>query len=65
MSRERVAIMADAQRVAEQAADVAARRAREVVDHAVSRLALVLGIGLVAFAVVGWLLRRRGAPPAR
>jgi hypothetical protein len=61
---ERAAILADAQRVVDQAADVAARRAREVIDHAVWRLALLLGVVVAAFAVLGWALRRRGAPPS-
>jgi hypothetical protein len=56
--------MADAQRVVDQAADVAARRAREVVDHAVWRLALLLGLAIAAFAALGWAARRRRAPRA-
>jgi hypothetical protein len=59
VERERAAIMADAQRVVDHAAEEGARRAKEVVDHAILRAAMLLGAGVVAVAVLVLLLRRR------
>jgi hypothetical protein len=62
VSKERLAAMADAQRLTDHATEEAARRAQEVVDHAILRIAMLLGV-LLAVALVGaFVLRRR--PPA-
>ncbi len=62
---ERLAVMADAQRLGDHATEEAARRAREVVDHAVLRVAVALGALLVLAAVLYLVVRRRPArsPP--
>jgi hypothetical protein len=63
VARERVAAMADAQRLADHATAEAARQAREVVDHAVSRVALLLVAAVVGGLVIAWVARRRPARP--
>jgi hypothetical protein len=66
IARERVAAMADAQRLTDHATQEAARRAQEVVDHAILRIAVLLG-ALLAVALAGaFVLRRRtpSAPPS-
>ena len=63
LNQERAAVMADAQRLADRATAEAARSAKEVVDHALVRVALVLGAALFLWAVLSWLLRRRAQPP--
>jgi hypothetical protein len=63
LSQERSAVMADAQRLADRATAEAARSAKEVVDHAIVRVAVVLGAALLLWAVLSWLLRRRAQPP--
>ena len=63
LNQERAAVMADAQRLADRATAEAARSAKEVVDHALVRVALVLGAALLLWAVLSWLLRRRAQPP--
>ena len=67
VQRERLAVMADAQRLGDHATAEAARRATEVVDHAIARLAVVLGALLVLAAVLYLVVRRRpgrSPPPA-
>jgi hypothetical protein len=59
VQRERLAVMADAQRLGDHATAEAARRATEVVDHAIARLAIVLGALLVLAAVLYLVVRRR------
>lgn len=59
VQRERLAVMADAQRLGDHATAEAARRATEVVDHAIARLAVVLGALLVLAAVLYLVVRRR------
>jgi len=63
LNQERAAVMADAQRLADRATAEAARSAKEVVDHALVRVALVLGAALLLWAVLSGLLRRRAPPP--
>jgi hypothetical protein len=64
VQRERLAVMSDAQRLGDHATAEAARRATEVVDHAIARLAVVLGALLVLAAVLYLVVRRRpGRPP--
>ena len=63
LQRERAAVMGDAQRFTDHATEEATRRAKEVVDHAISRVAILLGALLVAAVVLGWIVRRRTAPP--
>ena len=63
VQKERVAAMADAQRFSDHATAEATRSAKEVVDHAIRRLAFVLGGLLLAAAVLVWALRRRATPP--
>ena len=63
LNQERAAVMADAQRLADRATAEAARSAKEVVDHALVRVALVLGAALLLWAVLSGLLRRRAQPP--
>jgi hypothetical protein len=63
VQRERLAAMADAQRLADHATAEAARQARELVDHVILRVALILGAALVAVLVIVLVARRRPAPP--
>jgi hypothetical protein len=63
LQRERAAVMADAQRLTDHATAEATRSAKEVVDHALLRLAAVLGALLVAVAVLVLALRRRTPSP--
>jgi hypothetical protein len=63
LQRERAAVMADAQRFSDHATAEATRSAKEVVDHAILRLAVVLGALLVFAAVLVLALRRRTTPP--
>jgi len=63
LQRERAAVMADAQRFSDHATAEATRSAKEVVDHAILRLAVVLGALLVSAAVLVLALRRRTTPP--
>ena len=63
VERERLAAMADAQRLSDHATAEAARQARELVDHAIFRIALLLGAALVAVLVIVLVARRRSAPP--
>jgi hypothetical protein len=65
LQRERAAVMADAQRFSDHATAEATRSAKEVVDHAIWRLAVVLGALLVATAVLVLALRRRMPQPPR
>jgi hypothetical protein len=67
--QERIAAMADAQKLADHATEEATRKAKEIVDHFLLRLGLVLG-AVVVLAVVGaFLIRRRTVavppPPSR
>ncbi len=64
VGRERAAAIADAQRLTDHATAEATRSAKEVVDHAIVRLAVALGAILILWAVLSWFLRRR-AQPAR
>jgi hypothetical protein len=60
--QERIAAMADAQRLADHATEEATRKAKEIIDHFLLRLGLVLG-AVVVLAVAGaFLLRRRAVP---
>ncbi len=59
VGRERAAVVADAQRLADHATAEATRSAKEVVDHAIVRIAWVLGATLLLWAVLTWFLRRR------
>lgn len=61
--RERVAAMADAQRLADHATAEAARQARELVDHVIFRLALLVGAALVAVLGIVLVARSRRPPP--
>ena len=61
--QERLAAMADAQRLADHATAEAARKARELVDHVILRVAILLGAVLVAVLVIVLVARRRPAPP--
>ena len=63
VQRERAAVMADAQRLTDHATAEATRSAKEVVDHAISRAAILLGALLVAVAVLVLALRRRTSSP--
>lgn len=63
VQKERIAAMADAQRFSDHATAEATRSAKEVVDHAIWRLAVVLGALLLAAAVLAWALRRSATPP--
>jgi hypothetical protein len=64
VQRERVAAMADAQRLADHATAEAARQARELVDHVIFRIALLVGAALVAVLAIVLVARRRHpAPP--
>ena len=63
LQRERAAVMGDAQRFTDHATEEATRRAKEVVDHAISRVAILLGALLVAAVVLGSIVRHRTAPP--
>lgn len=63
VQRERLAAMADAQRLADHATAEAARKARELVDHVILRVAILLGAVLVAVLVIVLVARRRPAPP--
>ena len=62
VERERLAAMADAQRLSDHATAQAARQARELVDHAILRIALLLGAALVAVLVIVLVARRRPRP---
>jgi hypothetical protein len=64
VQRERVAAMADAQGFTDHATEEATRRAKEVVDHALVRIALLLGVILILGLAGGFLVRRL-TPPAR
>jgi hypothetical protein len=64
VQRERTAVLADARRLTDHATAEAERSAKEVVDHALLRLAAVLGALLVLAAVL-YLVVRRKAEPAR
>lgn len=64
VQRERAAAMADAQRLADHATLQAAQQGRDLVDHAIARLALLVGATLLG--VLGIVLvarRKRPAPP--
>jgi len=64
VQRERAAAMADAQRLADHATLQAAQQARDLVDHAIARIALLVGATLLG--VLGIVLvarRKRSAPP--
>ena len=62
VNQERTAVMADAQRFTDHATAEATRQAKEVVDHAMVRLAVVLGVLLVLAAVLAWIVLRRSQP---
>ncbi len=56
--------MADAQKLADHATEDATRKAKEIIDHFLLRLGLVLG-AVVVLAILGaFLIRRRAAPVA-
>jgi uncharacterized protein YgbK (DUF1537 family) len=63
LRQERIAIMADAQRLTDHATEEATKRAKEIVDHALLRVAWILG-GVLIVALVGVFLLRRRAQPA-
>jgi hypothetical protein len=66
VQRERTAAMADAQRLADHATLQAAQQARELVDHAVARIALLVGATLLGVLVIVLVARRkRPAPPPK
>jgi hypothetical protein len=62
VNQERTAAMAEAQRFTDHATAEATRQAKEVVDHAMVRLAVVLGALLVLGAVLAWIVLRRARP---
>lgn len=62
VNQERTAIMVDAQRFTDHATAEATRQAKEVVDHAMVRLAVVLGALLVLGAALAWIVLRRARP---
>ena len=66
VTRERVAAMADAQRFTDRATSDAARRAVEMVDHVMDRIAILLGAGFVVGLAIVWVGRRRRSslPPS-
>ena len=64
VQRERTAVLADARGLADHATAEAERSAKEVIDHALLRLAAVLGALLVLAAVL-YLVVRRKQEPAR
>ena len=59
---ERKAAAGDVERLVDHAAAEATRRAEQVVDHLVRRLAILLGGAVVLLGGVAWLVRRRRAP---
>jgi hypothetical protein len=61
VQKERAAVMADAQRLTDHATAEATRSAKEVVDHAVWRVAVVLGALLLVAAALAWVVRRKPA----
>jgi hypothetical protein len=65
LRQERIAIMADAQRLTDHATAEAATRAKEIVDHALVRVAWILGAVLIVLLAGAFLVRRRrrAAPP--
>jgi len=65
LRQERIAIMADAQRLTDHATAEAATRAKEIVDHALVRVAWILGAVLIVLLAAAFLVRRRrlAAPP--
>jgi hypothetical protein len=64
VQRERVAAMADAQRLADRATTEASRQARELVDHVVARIAVLIGATLLGVLLIVLVARRkRPAPP--
>ncbi len=62
LRQERIAIMADAQRLTDHATEEATKRAKEIVDHALLRVAWILGAVLIVALAGGFLLRRRAQP---
>jgi hypothetical protein len=60
--QERIAAMADAQRLADHATAEATRQAKDVIDHFVLRIGLVLGALLLVAIAGAYLVRRRGTP---
>ncbi len=66
VQRERVAAMADAQRLADHATAEASRQARELVDHAFARVAVLLGATLLGVLVIVLVARRKrpASPPS-
>ena len=66
VQRERVAAMADAQRLADHATAEASRQARELVDHAFARIAILLGATLLGVLVIVLVARRKrpASPPS-
>ena len=62
LRQERIAIMADAQRLTDHATEEAAKRAKEIVDHTLLRVAWILGAVLIVALVGAFLLRRRAQP---
>jgi len=62
LREERIAATADVQRLADHTAAEAARRAKEVVDYALVRVALLLGAALAVTLGFALALRRRAAP---
>jgi len=63
LRQERIAIMADAQRLTDHATAEATKRAKEIVDHALVRVAWILGAVLI-FVLAGVFFLRRRAQPA-
>jgi hypothetical protein len=65
LRQERIAIMADAQRLTDHATEEATKRAMEIVDHALLRVAWILGGVLIVALVAVFLLRRRAQSAPR
>jgi hypothetical protein len=64
VQRERAAILADARQLTDHAAAEASRRARDVVDHLLSRLAVLLGVAIAGGLAIAWVARRPRPPAA-
>jgi hypothetical protein len=66
VQRERVAAVADAQRLADHATTEASRQARELVDHAIARIAVLIGATLLGILVIVLVARRKrpASPPS-
>jgi hypothetical protein len=60
--QERIAAMADAQKLADHATEEATRKAKEIIDHFLIRLGLVLGIVVLVAIGGAFMIRRRATP---